>query len=200
MERIVNSLTGIDREKMEDDALGLQKKYALKQDIKDEYAYFSHYITYLPPPSAVPPNEVYGLFGIVHTVNTEKIANIYNNLIYPTQVVYTIELLDTNTYRGPTDPNYSPIYIKLDNLTNEPYDFVISPSPNDKINNNIIHYFGHRFPSSLSLKIGHVLVNNGIGIYEDLNQHTTFQGATLFKNQQAYLMTFRLRIKTHHLF
>lgn len=199
MERIVTDLTGIRLEES-DEVIRILKEQALMRDIQNFYVYFQE----LKQSTTTPPTDpFYPLFGTTFILNVPAFQTL-NNIIYRNKSIYTIEIIDAMLNRNKSVTiDQQPIYIKIENISIQPYDFVISASGLDRTNNNVIHYISDSFPSSLTLHIGHLTTNSDTGVtaFYDANANVlNGSGEPILFDQQVYLAQIRFRIKQIHLF
>ncbi len=152
--------------------------------------------------------------GIVDPIGTQityDVKDIYKlNMTIPNKYVWEVTLVDTSitTYpklviAGIPVPQ-QPLFIKLDNLTDEPYHFVCA-QPVEKQNNRVIYLNQSKFPSQLNINYGHCAADQDsplFGIFFDFNQNVVGNGVTppfaTFYNQSCSLIRFRIQIRQIH--
>lgn len=152
--------------------------------------------------------------GTVSQIGTEisydvRDINKLNETIY-NKYVWEVSLLDcsitsySDLIGGSVPRPTQPLFIKIDNLTSEPYDFVCS-QPIEKQNNRVIYLNQKTFPDRLLVKFGHCVSDqkaDDFGKFFDFNTNVGTPGITspyfLFYNQKTTLIRFRLQIRQIH--
>lgn len=154
-----------------------------------------------------------GNVGLIGTQITYFIRDInkLNQTIF-NKYVWEVSLLDVSITSYPktivdnVPVPLQPLFIKLDNLTSEPYDFVCT-QPIEKQNNRVIYLNQKTFPSQLLIKFGHCIADQksaGFGTFYDFNTNIRPTGSgivapyNLFYNQSASIIRFRVSIRQIH--
>jgi hypothetical protein len=129
---------------------------------------------------------------------------IYNRYIWEVSLVNTsITTYPSLIIAGIPTPQ-QPLFIKLDNLTNEPYHFVCS-QPIEKQNNRVVYLNQSKFPTQLNIKYGHCAADQNspvFGTFFDFNADERGDGViapfSTFYNQRCSLIRFRIQIRQIH--
>lgn len=155
-----------------------------------------------------------GLIGTEKNYYVEEIHKL--NETIPNKYVWEVSLIDVTITSYPrildlgggasVPVPQQALFIKLDNLTNQPYDFVCT-QPIEKQNNRVIYLNQKSFPSALRIKYGHCNSDQkspDFGTFYDFNQNVDSPLTTapfrLFYNQSASIIRFRISIKQIHTF
>lgn len=153
-----------------------------------------------------------GLVGLIGTNITYDVKDIDRlNMTIGNKYVWEVALVDTSitAYSTLIAPGIArpvqPLFIKLDNLTSEPFDFICT-QPIEKQNNRIIYLNQKTFPSQLNIKYGHCVTDSNsssFGTFYDFNQtlgsSITIAPFAVFYSQNANVIRFRLSIRQIHI-
>jgi hypothetical protein len=207
-ERFIQNLhIAPDRSEQEAKQLALYKQVASLQELSPVFIYFSSFCRVFDT-GGLPP--VVGLFGTEFKVQVKDIYQLQKTI--SPHYFWEVQLLDSQVGRYTPSPlgtgnvPIQPVYIKLNNLTPEPYDFEVV-GPTEKQNNRIIYLKQPNFPNQLDIKIGHCetqQANTNFGKYYDINSNVAGDGVAdpfkVFYNQKVFKISFRLQVKQIHAF
>lgn len=207
-ERFINNIEiGQDRDEQEKKKLILYKKQASLKELQPVFIYFSSFASSTTN-SGIPD---VGPFGVNFRVDVNN-SDLLNNTNFP-DYFYEVSLLNAEVVRYNLGipgtqlivPQES-IYLKLENLTNEPFDFAISP-PAEKQTNRVIYLTQKTFPSQLVLRLGYcdaTQSSSSFGSYYDINEdlpNPNIQAPfNLHYGQSISSITIRLQVRQLHMF
>lgn len=211
-ERFINNLSvGIDKTKAEEALFPLYKAIASLIELTPQFVYFEQYAEVVANGGPPNVNPVVGPFGTEFRVNVRN-AGLLNNIINP-NYVYEVKILDSQISRYPSGiPNTqiaTPsqlVYVKIDNLTDEAYDFSLA-SPYEKENNRIIYLKQKTFPAQLTIKVGHCdtdIDSATFGQFYEINGFASGGGVdepfAIYYGQNVFLIRFRISVRQIHTF